>query len=169
MDFKVGEKVRVKRGFTCTYGVTPDMRELEGKVVTISNIDSDNSIDICGRCETWDEQCFEKIYDKPTKEELRDMPIGTKITTDRKEDNVFVKTEEDSLEFYSVEYNDNLDSGDINNDLSIDCYGTKIIKIEKPTGYETVYKYDRDEIKEMTVSEIEKELGHPVKIIKEGE
>lgn len=83
---------------------------------------------------------FELITQKkPTKEELLKMPIGTKITTNRDEDNIFVK-------------------------ISIE-YGDKIIKIEVPT-YETVYDSSK-EVKEMTMDEICKALGCNVKIIKE--
>ena len=46
-----------------------------------------------------------------------------------------------------------------------ECFGNKIIEIQIPT-YETIYKADK-EVKEMTIAEIEKELGYPVKIIKE--
>ena len=104
---------------------------------------------------------------KLTLEELEEMPVGTKITTDRDNDNVFIKIENDNLEFYSIEDNDNLSRYDIEDDLSIneEDYGTKIIKIEIPKEYVTVYEY-ANEVQEMTVAEIEKVLGHPVKIIK---
>ena len=39
------------------------------------------------------------------------------------------------------------------------------MKVEEPT-YKTIYEYEA-ELQEMTVAEIEKALGHPVKIIKE--
>lgn len=45
--------------------------------------------------------------------------------------------------------------------------GTKIIKIEEPI-YKTVYDYT-SEVQEMTISEIEKVLGHKVKIINNEE
>lgn len=108
---------------------------------------------------------------KPTLEELKNMPMGTRITIDRNNDNVLIKTEEDELEFYSIKQDENLDSYDINDDLTIDedwdGETTKIIKIEKPVEYETVYEYFEEEKKEMTIAEIEKELGYSVKIVKE--
>lgn len=109
---------------------------------------------------SWDLRAFETI--KVTKQELLDMPIGTKITTDRYYHNVFIKMDSDTFENGD---DDILDECDINDDLSVDYYGDKIIKIEKPT-YETFYEYS-EEIKEMTMEEIEKELGYKVKIIKE--
>lgn len=111
------------------------------------------------------------LLEKPSIEKLKEMPIGTRITIDREDDNVFIKVEEDELEFYSIERGENLDRYDINDDLTVDedwdNETTKIIKIEKPIEYETVYEYLEEEKKEMTIAEIEKELGYSVKIVKE--
>ena len=41
-----------------------------------------------------------------------------------------------------------------------------IMKVERPAKYEAVFIRDT-EVKEMTISEIEKELGYPIKVIKE--
>lgn len=41
-----------------------------------------------------------------------------------------------------------------------------IMKVERPAKYETVFIRDT-EVKEMTIAEIEKELGYPIKVIKE--
>lgn len=99
-----------------------------------------------------------------TKKNLLDMPIGTKITTDGKEYNVYVKVEED---YFRNENADLIDNHDITEYLEItdEDFGTRIIKIEEPT-YSTIYDYST-EAREMTVAEIEKALGHAVKIIKE--
>lgn len=80
-------------------------------------------------------------YTKPTKEELLDMPKGTKIFTDAKKDNEFVY---DGNTFCSE--NTLLYPSYLKYDLTInptrkDKYGTRITKIEKPT-YETVYEND---------------------------
>lgn len=40
-----------------------------------------------------------------------------------------------------------------------------IMKVERPAKYETVFIRDT-EVKEMTIAEIEKELGYPIKVIK---
>ena len=109
------------------------------------------------------------VNKKITKQELFDMPIGTKIYTDTKDEDYqkWIKTSKEY--FYNYESEVNLNEDDINNDLTLDFYdddyGIKIIKIEEPT-YETVYDYST-EVQEMTVAEIEKALGHAVKIIKE--
>ncbi len=178
MKFKVGEKVRVKKdldkieNFECGY--MSKMKEMEGKIVTIKDISYERtwvSIEECPNRYNYDIRAFEKIYEKPTLKKLERMPMGTKITIDREDDNVLVKTEEDELEFYSIKQNENLDRYDINDDLTIDedwdDETTKIIKIEKPVEYETVYEYFEEEKKEMTIAEIEKELGYSVKIVKE--
>lgn len=78
-------------------------------------------------------------YTKPTKEELLDMPKGTKIFTDAKKDNEFVY---DGNTFCSE--NTLLYPSYLKYDLTInptrkDKYGTRITKIKKPT-YETVYE-----------------------------
>lgn len=114
------------------------------------------------------EEELEFINAKPTKQELLDMPVGTKIYTDAEDEEYQVWVKGIDGDFYNKD-NDNLDENDINDDLTLYIYGTdygtKIIKIEVPT-YEIVYDYST-EVQEMTVAEIEKALGHTVKIIKE--
>ena len=41
-----------------------------------------------------------------------------------------------------------------------------IMKVERPAKYEAVFIRDT-EVKEMTIAEIEKELGYPIKVVKE--
>lgn len=169
MKFKVGEKVRVKKNL-CNIegfagGYMSGMKELEGKVVTIKSLGCDSAhIEECPKGYTYDIRAFEKI-EKPTKEELLSMPVGTKITTDLAENNVFVKYSDNNFRNRESLYLSG--KNDINADLTIndkDC-GTKIVKIEEPK-YETIYDASQ-EVKEMTVAEIEKALGYPVKIVKE--
>lgn len=101
---------------------------------------------------------------KVTKKELFTMPVGTKITTDAEKDNEYFYT---GKVFEGKDYR--LKEYEINEDLTLNAEdednGTRIIKIEVPE-YSIIYKYST-EIQEMTIAEIEKELGHPVKIIKE--
>lgn len=164
MEFKVGDKVRFVKELRRHCPVLKI-----GDVTTITRICIDGDIEletnnICSPEE------LELVNNKPTKEELEEMPIGTRITTDRKNDNVFIKIENDETVFSSIEECDCLSSYDIEDDLTINDYdyGTKIVKIEVPTEYETKYDYS-NEVKEMTIAEIEKELGYGVKIIKEEE
>lgn len=88
-------------------------------------------------------------YAKPTKEELLDMPKGTKIFTDAKKDNEFVY---DGNTFCSE--NTLLYPSYLKYDLTInptrkDKYGTRITKIEVPKDYETVYEeYNMEDLRE---------------------
>lgn len=165
MDFKVGEKVKVKKDFRCKYGSTSDMRNLEGEIVTIKSIEDDNDIYLEESDCHWDKGCFEKLL-KPTKEELLKMSKGTKIITNAIDgyENSFVF---DGDSFSNIEYS--IEDYEINDDLTLDLsdddYGTKILEVLKPT-YATIYSMKEEKI-EMTVSQIEKELGHGVKIVKE--
>lgn len=171
MKYKVGDKVKIredlKEGTNFKEYVTDKMERLAGTIVTIERvseglfkgyeINKDN-----GSC-LWSEDMFESIK-KPTKEEILEMPLGTIIKTDEKEHNTYVKVEKNK---FSNDYNDYIYEDDINEDLSLD-YNTvdiKIIEIQEPT-YEAIYKAD-EEIKEMTIAEIEEELGYPIKVIKE--
>lgn len=176
MKFKVGDKVRIKskeelediKDFTCS--LNEKMKEFAGDIAEISKIGKDFRDKEYARVKendwSWDLRAFEIL--KVTKQELLDMPIGTKITTNAENEDyrIATKVRKDAFEFLEDMYT--LNDYEINDDLTLDIdldYGTKIIKIEKPT-YETVYDY-KAELREMTVAEIEKELGHPIKIIKE--
>ena len=100
---------------------------------------------------------------KPTKEELLKMPIGTIIKTDSEEHNIFAKVGKNDFCNDDV---DHIENCNISDDLSLDVYfANEIVEIQEP-AYTTIYKKDT-EIKEMTVKQIEKELGYPIKIIKE--
>lgn len=102
---------------------------------------------------------------KPTRQEVLDMPIGSKIIIDADSHNVFIKVGADD---WCNDDGDHLSESDIYENLTISHYifdGSNIVSIEKPTYDEF---YNREEsVKEMTIAEIEKELGYPVKVIKE--
>ena len=175
MKFKVGDIIKGKHN---QYGVT-DERMTEGEVIKIINNNAmrvkvlkHEDVDYVGG--EWNvtnsDKEFELVYcKKPTKQELSDMPVGTKIYTDAEDKDYQEWIKTSKYDFYNGENDETLYEDDINNDLTLDVYdddyGTKIIKIEKPT-YETIYDYSA-EVQEMTVAEIEEVLGHAVKIIKE--
>ena len=125
--------------------------------------------DIDRECWFCEDQLKLVVNKKPTKQELLDMPAGTKIYTDAEAEDYQVWLKKIDGDFCN-EYNDTFGKYDIEDDLKLNLdvedYGTKIIKIEKPI-YETVYD-SSTEVQEMTIAEIEKALGHAVKIIKEG-
>ena len=168
MRFKKGEKVRVV-----------DDREKLGVKNKIGIIKTDDKSskpynvyfeDMGNYYWFYEDQLELASNKKPTKQELLDMPLGTKIYTDAEDEDyqVWIKTSKE--DFYNGVTDNSLDENDINDDLTFNEYadedwGTKIIKIEQPI-YETVYDYSAV-VQEMTVAEIEKALGHAVKIIKE--
>ena len=171
MKFKVGDTVKIrkdlKKGDNFEIYVDSDMEELAGEIVTIKKmykyLSSERyEIDKDKGFYTWTEDMFESIK-KPTKEELLEMPLGTIIKTNEKEHNAYVKV--GKYEFFN-DYDD-ISDDDINEDLSLD-YNTvdiKIIEIQQPK-HRIVYKED-NEVKEMTISEIEKEIGYQIKVVKE--
>ena len=164
MKFKVGDKVRVIKS---TQRHSPEL--IIGntyKIKYIDEADEERPYRLDNKGNNWvcDNE-IELINTKPTRQELLDMPVGTKIYTDRDISNVYIKVSESD---FCNNYADYIVDININNNLSLDtCFASedKIIKIEKPT-YETVYDYST-EVQEMTLAEIEKALGHAVKIIKE--
>lgn len=80
-------------------------------------------------------------YNKPSKEELFNMPKGTKIFTDAKKDNEFVYNGNTFCSENTLLYPSYLKYDLTINPTRKDKYGTRITKIEKPT-YETVYEND---------------------------
>lgn len=170
MKFKVGEKVKIKKnlkeGYDFKYYVADEMEKFKGKTVTIYSVNSEAyRIEEDNMCWDWTEDMFEGLA-IITKEELFKMPIGTKITTDLEENNIFVKVGEND---FCNDNADHIEDVNIKDDLTINCdyYGNKIVEIQEPT-YNTIYKADT-EVKEMTIAEIEKELGYPIKVVKEEE
>ena len=86
-------------------------------------------------------------YNKPSKEELFNMPKGTKIYTDTKEDNEFFYDGNrfNSLDKFLRKENISDDLKIINIDSTFsDDFGTHITKIEVPKDYETVYVYEEE-------------------------
>lgn len=169
MKFKVGDRVRIrkdlKEGDDFELYVVDDMEEFSGKIVTIINAWEKNggrySIKEDPNNYTWSEDMFENTT-KPTKEELFAMPLGTIIKTDCDYHNVFIKVGEDD---FCNDSADHINSAYVKDDFSLNCCENKIIEIQEPT-YQTIYKVDK-EVKEMTIAEIEKELGYPIKVVKE--
>ena len=166
MKFKVGEKVKIKKnlkkGYDFKYYVADEMEKFKGKTVTIYSVNSEAyRIEEDNMNWEWTEDMLEGLA-IITKEELFKMPLGTIIKTDEKEHNIFVKVGEND---FCNDDADHIESCDVNDDLSLKYFGNKIIEIQEP-NYTTIYKEDK-QVKEMTIAEIEKELGYPIKVIKE--
>ena len=173
MNFRIGDKVKLLKEKMndrhCDETIIKFKNEEIGIIKEFDNDDfTKNNIQIIfndGYSNCWchkDE--IELVNKKPSKSELLKMPLGTIIKTDTEEgNNVFVKVGEET--FYNDD-DDKLDEEDIHDDLNIDFFGNKIIEIQEPICYKTIYTENR-EIREMTISEIEKKLGKTIKVIKE--
>ena len=173
MKYKVGDKVRIRKdlkskradGSYEDYGiaVNKDMEKLAGKVVTIKCV-NERLYTIEEYSYVWTDKMFEDYADegyagKPSKEELFNMPMGTKIITDKGCKYVYDKenfAKQDAL----------IDNYDIDDNLNLtndSYYGTKIVEVQIPE-YKTVWK---EAPRKMTLKEIEALVGYPVEIVEE--
>ena len=94
-------------------------------------------------------ECFD-VVKKFGKEELLELPIGTKIITDSDTHSTYIKVNADNT-FISTEHDVYLDEENIDEDLNIydvdEEFGTKIVRIETPE-YKTLVNVDWKENKE---------------------
>lgn len=89
------------------------------------------------------------------------------IVTQRNEDKKIYSIERNG--FIRLDVNSYLDYDNYTENL-LDKDGDEIydiMKVERAIEYKTVFNRDT-EVKEMTIAEIEKELGYPIKVIKEN-
>lgn len=166
MKYKVGDKVRIRSDLKETmnnaiYGISvnSEMVKLAGKMVTIKDIINEKIYKIKEYDFAWTDEMFECI-EKPSREDFLKMPVGTKIITDKGKELVYdgecFSDKDDVIMDTMIDDDLNLIYDDMD-------YGTKIIEILEPE-YRTVWK---EEVKKMTLKEIEKELGYPVEIVEE--
>ena len=90
------------------------------------------------------------------------------IVTQRNEDKKIYFIERNG--FIGLDGNSYLDYDNYTENL-LDKDGDEIydiMKVERAIEYKTVFNRDT-EVKEMTIAEIEKELGYPIKVVKEEE
>lgn len=165
-EFKVGDIIRGRKNdkyrITNEEMLKAEVLRVENRNMDIKILDHKNKekigltypVENDKRLFYYYELCLENIFS---------LPLGSKIITDKEEHNVFIKVGEDD---WCNDDSDHLQKSDLNEDLTINdsFLGDKIIKVEEAT-HEVFY--EKNEIKEMTVAEIEKALGYPVKIIKE--
>lgn len=166
MKYKVGDKVRIRSDLKETmnnaiYGISvnSEMAKLAGKMVTIKDIINKKIYTIKEYDFAWTDKIFVSI-ENPGKVTLLNMPVGTKIITDKGKELVYdgecFSDKDDVIMDTMIDDDLNLIYDDMD-------YGTKIIEILEPE-YRTVWK---EEVKKMTLKEIEKELGYPVEIVEE--
>ena len=90
------------------------------------------------------------------------------IVTQRNEDKKIYSIERNG--FIGLDGNSYLDYDNYTENL-LDKDGDEIydiMKVERAIEYKTVFNRDT-EVKEMAIAEIEKELGYPIKVVKEEE
>lgn len=165
-EFKVGDIIRGRKNdkyrITNEEMLKAEVLRVENRNMDIKILDHKNKeeIGLTYPVEN-DKRLF--YYYESSLEDIFSLPLGSKIITDKKEHNVFIKVGEDD---WCNDVSDHLHERYLNEDLSIkdSFFGDKIIKVEGAT-HDTFY--EQVKTKEMTVAEIEKALGYPVKIIKE--
>ena len=163
MEFKVGEKVRIKYNLEdIKYfkgGLASDMKKEEGKIVTIAKIFNEKA-EVEENHWTWDLRAFEKL-NIVSKDDLKNGDIVTLRNGDRL---VFVGGE-DFIDLSDDNDNCLSDICDLEDDFTHESYeDSDIVKNERPVKFTTVFT--REEAKEMTVEEISKALGYEVKVVK---
>lgn len=146
MRFKIGDRVRVRKDLKCNnyYGgvrVNEEMAEYKGKTVTIETTTSSNKgiyeIEEDNGRWCWSGDMFEVAkYDY---EDLKKSPIGTKVTFEDGE--ILIKLQKDYYNECSKHgyYRDEKDLKGLKDNCG-SCLLGKIIKIEEPTSYTTVYE-----------------------------
>lgn len=167
MKYKVGDKVRIKRDLKqeddYKFGVVSEMEELKGQIVTIVRIDGDAyTLEEDKGAWSWSEDMFEGLVEFK-KSDLRDGDVVTyrdgrrRIVTDN------------AMCLRGINDVGHLPTSDFTEDLRKENGNTEcdIIRVERPTQYEEVFK--REDKRKMTIKEIEKELGCSIEIIKESE
>lgn len=159
MKYKVGDKVRIidERATIFKLGDIVEIIEITKSENTmyIYKCSKGSSID-------WltERHIVKAVY---TWEDFLKCPIGTKVTFERGK--VIYKMEKDEYGDEFANMSDNFSYEELEGfKIKYSDYG-KIIKIEEPT-YTTVYE-PNEEVEEMTLEEICKELGREIKIVKE--
>lgn len=158
MNFKVGDKVRLKKGLVIgqnyggIYFMLP-MKLFEGKIFEIEFVDGK----FYQLKEDKEKYSFSGEMLEPIKFTKSDLRYGDKLTL-RNGVSGFYRNEET--------YIDGLYEDNINDDLTNngDC-GSRldIVKVERPRKYKTVY--EREKARKMTVKEISEALGYEVEVV----
>lgn len=170
--FKVGDKVRVIR--KAKHSLSPGKDEFIGKVFTIDHTSQFNDTTypyyLGGTGYYWCDEELERVF---TKADLKD---GMVVEDKNGLRGVVIGSAIHHLETHG-------DLGLYNDDLTAkiiyDCTIDKIYEIDEPnrclmsylnrgTGLKLIWERPKEEpVKEMTVAEIEKELGYKVKVVAE--
>lgn len=175
MKYKVGDKIRIRKDLRPErYGslyATENMTKMAGDIVTIAHIYDERMIyDIEEDCGwSWSEEMFESVCPKNL------LEPGTVVKT--RDGDKYININGILMRKSGGSWLCRLE--DVNDDLVREKHKNKdmeIIEIYKTDGHTISELFDddnltlvwkREEVKEITLSEIEKELGYKVKIVKE--
>lgn len=179
--FKVGDKVRVKKNLhvgesyhgVCFCG---DMKPYLGKILTIALVDSDGDYHVMETGNFWSDGMFESTPVQFTKADLKD---GMVVETRESYNNRYLVLGDRLVQggnfIYLDSCTDDLKETNNNSKFNIDkiykpfnlC---RIENIFKDSYLELIWERPEEEThKEMTVEEIEKELGYKIKIVADKE
>lgn len=181
MKYKVGDKVRiVKQKTGCNWNSEGHMDEWLGKVMTIERVSSCCYImkEDAGR---WD--WFEEMVEgKVTGMKKSDLIAGKHVVETRDGDKYLIFDSKEGKFMYGI-YDGFADLKDYDESLKA-IYGVqdfdimKVYELKCQANQNLIKAYcekyltliwERTEPKEMTMAELEKELGYKVKIVKEHE
>lgn len=163
MEFKVGEKVRIKNNLreieNFKGGFARDLEYHEGETVTIEDI-YDEKVHVIENDWTWDIRAFEKII--MTKDDIKEGDIITLRNGDR----LLIDADKDVSDLSGKNNNPVYSLYCFENDMTYRDGNSNydIVKVERPVEYSIVY--DKEVVREMTVEEISKALGYEVKVVK---
>ena len=172
MRHKVGDKVKVRKDLNCRliyggYAVTDNMHKLAGKTVTISDVyECRYAIYEDSKRHCWTDEMF-----GPAAKDLIKPGSVVEIRTGEKYlylNDVFLSENGGLCALGLEEYTDDLlyDEGICKYDIQ-KIYRTSGRKMGNLfTDEYLTLVWEREESKEMTLEEIEKALGYPVKIVK---
>lgn len=177
MRYKIGDKVKVREDLIVgrQYGgdcFVEGMKELLGKVVEISDVFREKEYTVRGNLFGWTDEMIEgKVKSTMTKSDLK---TGMIVTTESGQEYWVMKNNVSGIDAFV-----NIKTGGYNNFTSYteelnskSCLGGNIIKIEIPhapnvTSRRTLL-WEREEVKKVTMKQIEEKFGCKVEIVNEG-
>lgn len=163
--YKVGDKVRIVKKRAGS--MIPSMDKYLGSVMCICRVLPSGGYEMLedGGRWSWDDASIENYANIIKKSDLRNGDI----LTYRKGFEGSKKILQDNKMWYLSDFtNLSMHLSDYDEDLFclVDC-DFDIVKVYRPETEETFYTERTKKVKEMTIAELEKELGYPIKIVKE--